>query len=75
VRAHHFGERLGLAARVDLLAGNRRVRRADDVLTGKIVADAVAAADTDCVRPGRQPSDHLVHLAVLPTHMVGKAER
>ena len=24
---------------------------------------------------GRQPSDHLVHLAVLPTHMVGKAER
>ena len=27
------------------------------------------------VRPGRQPSEHLVHLAVLPTHVVGKAER
>ena len=41
------GEGLGLAAGVDLLAGDRRVRRTDDLLAGEVAADLVAAVDAD----------------------------
>src|SRR4029078_7296368 len=45
VLAHDLGEGLRLAARVDLLARDRRVRRADDLLAGGGVSDLVAAVE------------------------------
>jgi hypothetical protein len=46
VLADHGGELLRLAAGVDLLAGDRGVGRADDLLPGEVAADGVASGDS-----------------------------
>jgi hypothetical protein len=45
VLADRRGELLRLAARVDLLPGDRRIGRADDLLPREVVADGVAAGE------------------------------